>query len=64
MRTTALLATLALATATGAAIADEVPAASNAAVPAGASAGRMNSLSMMNSTASPTPIVVPGSGMP
>jgi polyisoprenoid-binding protein YceI len=36
MRTTALLATLALATATGAAIADEVPAASNAAVPAGA----------------------------
>ena len=36
MRTTALLATLALATATGAAIADEVPAASAAPVPAGA----------------------------
>lgn len=36
MRTAALLATFALATATGTAIADEVPAASNAAVPAGA----------------------------
>ena len=36
MRTTALLVTLALATATGAAIADEVPAASAAPVPAGA----------------------------
>ena len=36
MRTAALLATLALATATGAALADEIPAASSEPVPAGA----------------------------